>query len=81
MHWWRRHIIISLIRGCMPATIHEERQAQYSIENFAASIAADYCRRPSVSKNGGTNYGEGGLSTAPPWMVRGDRFWGGSLIV
>ena len=27
-------------------TIHEERQAQYSIENCAASI--DYCHRPSA---------------------------------
>ena len=45
VHWWRRHIIISLIRGCQLA-IHEERQAQYSIENCAASI--DYCHRPSV---------------------------------
>ena len=41
------NIIISLIRGCQ-LTIHEERQAQYSIENCAASIAADYCRRRSA---------------------------------
>ena len=45
MHWWRRHIIISLIRDCQ-LTIHKERQVQYSIENCAASI--DYCHRPSV---------------------------------
>ena len=45
MHWWRRHIIESLIRGCQ-LTRHEERQAQYSIENCAASI--DYCHRPSA---------------------------------
>ena len=45
MHWWRRHIIESLIRGCQ-LTIHKERQAQYSIQNCAASI--DYCHRPSV---------------------------------
>ena len=45
VHWWRRHIIESLIRGCQ-LTIHEEQQAQYSIENCAASI--DYCHRPSA---------------------------------
>ena len=45
VHWWRRHIIESLIRDCQ-LTIHEERQAQYSIENCAASI--DYCHRSSA---------------------------------
>ena len=45
VHWWRRDIIISLIRGCQ-LTIHEELQVQYSIENCATSI--DYCRRPSA---------------------------------
>ena len=43
VHWWRRHIIILLIRG-RQLTIHEE--LQYSIENCAASI--DYCHSPSV---------------------------------
>ena len=42
VHRWRhKYSIISLIRGCQ-LTIHEERQAQFSIENCAASIAADY---------------------------------------
>ena len=45
VHWWRRHIIISLIRGCQ-LTIHKERQAQYSIENCVTSI--NYCHRPSA---------------------------------
>ena len=45
MDWLRRHIIISMIRGCQ-LTIHEEQQPQYSIENCAASI--DYCHRPSA---------------------------------
>ena len=45
MHWLRRHIIISLIRGCQ-LTIHKERQAQYPMENYVVSI--DYCHRPSV---------------------------------
>ena len=38
---------INIIRGCQ-LTIHKERQAQYLIENCAASIAADHCRRPSA---------------------------------
>ena len=42
VHWWRRHI--SPIRGCQ-LTIHEELQAQYSIENYSACI--DPCHRPS----------------------------------
>ena len=45
VHWLRRHIIESLIRGCQ-LTIHEEQQALYSIKNCAASI--DCCHRPSV---------------------------------
>ena len=45
MRWWRRHIIESLIRGCQ-LTVQEERQAQNSIENCAASI--DYCHRSSA---------------------------------
>ena len=44
VHWWRRHTVISMIRGCQ-LTIHEQ-QAQYLIQNCAASI--DYCRRPSA---------------------------------
>ena len=45
VHWWRKHIVISLIRGCQ-LTIHEELQVHYLVENCAASI--DYCRTPSA---------------------------------
>ena len=33
VHWWRRHIIISLKRGSQ-LTTHEERQVQYSIDKL-----------------------------------------------
>ena len=35
VYWWRRHIIISLIRGCQ-LTIHEELEVQYSIDKLCS---------------------------------------------
>ena len=45
VHWWRRHIIISLKRGSQ-LTTHEKDKRSIRLINCAASI--DYCRRPSA---------------------------------